>query len=207
MKKRIRTNRKNTLILKQADIFLTQGSGVISKAIRIFTRNIGEKRTKVNHVGIVVKGGSIKEAVIVEALSKVMKHKLIYRYGVINNKDNNTNTYSKNKIAIYRPINLTQKEIKLIVEKANSYVGRKYGYFKIVMHFLDWLLLETYVFRRLTNEDKYPICSWVVAYSFLAVGKDFGVAPGAASPDDIWDFVQKNKNKYKEVFELDYLTI
>lgn len=185
---------KNKLILKPGDIFLTQGSSFISKAIRIFTRTFGEKRTQVNHVGIVVKGGEVEDAVVVEALSKVRRHKF-KRY-----------VNSENKIAIYRPINLTKREINLIVAKANIYVGRKYGYFKIMMHFLDWLLLGAYVFRRLANEDNYPICSWVVAHSFLVSGKDFGVAPGAANPDDIWDFVNENPKKYEEVFELNYLT-
>jgi hypothetical protein len=35
------------ILLEPGDIFLSRGSGFLSKAIRYFTRSIGEKRTKV----------------------------------------------------------------------------------------------------------------------------------------------------------------
>ena len=64
------------ILLEPGDIFLTRSCSLISKAIRFFTRSIGEKRTKVNHVGIVVQRGDIKTAIGVEALSKVVRHTL-----------------------------------------------------------------------------------------------------------------------------------
>ena len=50
--------------------------------------------------------------------------------------------------------------------------------------------------------DRYPICSWLVAHAFKKAGKTFGVKPGAATPDDIWDFVRSNPDKYETVIEL-----
>ncbi len=67
--------------LLPADVFLTRGSSWLSRAIRFFTRGAGEARTKVNHVGLVVEGGPIEDAVVVEALSKVKQHKLVDQYG------------------------------------------------------------------------------------------------------------------------------
>ena len=81
-------------------------------------------------------------------------------------------------------------------------MGKTYGYFKIIMHLLDWLLLGAYVFRRLTTNGNYPICSWLVAHAFAKADKNFGVAPGAANPDDIWDFVEENPDKYEQVHPL-----
>ena len=127
----------------------------------------------------------------VEALSKVRRHPL-GRYG----------KKPKTDVAVFRPINLTDDEKAKIVAKAESYVGRKYGWPKIVTHLMDWCLNGAYVFRRLTNKDDYPICSWVVAYAYLAAGKDFDVEAGAANPDDIWDFVRTNPDKYTQVREL-----
>ena len=89
-----------------------------------------------------------------------------------------------------------------VVAKAESYVGRRYGYLKILAHWADWLLQGAYVFRRLTKEDRYPICSWLVAHSFAAAGKHFGVEPGAATPDDIWDFVVAHPDVYREILPL-----
>ena len=102
-------------------------------------------------------------------------------------------------VAIFRPINLSEAEKGAIVAKADGYVGRPYGWVKIVAHFADWMLLGAYTFRRLTNDDRYPICSWIVAHAFLAADKNFGVEPGAANPDDIWDFVTSNPDKYIQV--------
>jgi hypothetical protein len=183
------------LQLKPADIFLTKGPGFISKAIRFFTRTFGESRTRVNHVGLIVSGNDVKDAIAVEALSKVLRHKLWGQYG----------PPRKDSVAIYRPINLTHEEVEKVTKAADDYVGRKYGVLKIVAHFLDWLLQGMYVFRRLTNNDNYPICSWVVAHAFKKAEKYFGVDPGAASPDDIWDFVTENKDKYACIYPLDRL--
>ncbi len=175
--------------LQPADIFLTRGSACVSRAIRIFTRRIGEPRTKANHTGIVVEGGPLDQAVVVEALSTVKRHRLMGRY----------ESKKGTEVAIYRPLNLSHEEQKTIVETAESYVGRTYGYFQLVGHFLDWFLQGAYVFRRLTRSDKYPICSWVVAQSFARVNKFFRVDPGAASPDDIHDFVIQNPDRYREI--------
>ncbi len=179
--------------LQPGDIFLTRGKGFISKAIRFFSRGIGEPRTKVNHVGIVVGGGPIATAVVVEALSKVFEHPLMQQYGG-----------TSHEVAIYRPQNIPPEDLAKIGAKAKSYVGREYGYAQIAMHFLDWMLLGAYVFRRL-GSDRYPICSWVVAHAYAAAKYHFGVEPGAATPDDIWDYVTTHPNNYTCIRELSVL--
>ena len=87
----------------------------------------------------------------------------------------------------------------IVVAEAREQVGKTYGFLKILGHFLDWLLLGAYIFRRLTQNGDYPICSWLVAHAFDKAGKTFGVHPGAATPDDIWDFVVDNPDKYKRI--------
>lgn len=175
------------------DVFLTRGHSWLSKAIRFCTQAIGEPRTKVNHVGVVVEGGDLESCVVVEALRKVWKHRLWKRYG----------PPKKDSVAIYRPVNLTQDEIAQVVASANKQVGKTYGYFKILAHLLDWLLLGVYVFRRIARNGEYPICSWLVAHAFAKAGKDFGVAAGMADPDHIWDFIQENPKKYEQIHPLE----
>jgi len=184
------------VLLKPGDVFFTRGTSCLSRAIRVCTRSFGEKRSKVNHVGVVVEEGGIQTAVVVEALSKVRKRRLWKRYG----------TSNKHQVAIYRAKNLKPEQIEIIVAEANEQVGRPYGYVKIIAHLLDWLLNGVYFFRRLTSDPRYPICSWLVAHSYSKAGKHFGVAPGAADPDDIWDFVDKRADIYKPIIDLGSLT-
>ena len=60
-------------------------------------------------------------------------------------------------------------------------------------------LIRADVFRRVTKDDSYPICSWVVAHAYKAAGKSFGVKAWAANPDHIWDFVNKETDKYDKI--------
>lgn len=177
-------------ILKPGDIFFTRGTGFISRAIRFLTRSFGESRTVANHVGVIVTEGEGLLATGVEALSRVREHLLIEQYG-----------NGKSEICVFRPKNLTPKQRQKIVARAESFVNRKYGYLKIVLHLLDWFLLGAYVFRRLGRMDKYPICSYVVASAFKAAGKNFGVSNYAASPDDILDFCVREADKYRFVWQ------
>ena len=175
------------MILQPADIVCTRSKSTLGKIIRFLTRRIGEARTKVNHVGVITEGGTSSNAVIVEALKTVRRAWLGEAYGGKSAPD----------VAIFRPLNLTENERFVVAAKAEGYVGRKYGYLKLLTHAADWLLQGAYVFRRLTGSDKYPICSWLVAQAFAFVGKDFGVKPGAATPDDIWDFCMSHPDKYQ----------
>lgn len=180
-----------TIHLEPCDIFLTRGTSFVSSSIRFFTRRIGEKRSRVNHVGIIVDAGTLHSAIAVEALSKVRMHAM--------------RRYSKKRatgVAVYRPTNLTDAEKDAIVAKAKTYVDRPYGYMKILAHLADWTLRGAYVFRRFTSDNDYPICSWLVAHAFKAAGKHFDVPAGAANPDDIWDFVQAHTDKYELVRDL-----
>ncbi|MEQ1856107.1 MAG: hypothetical protein ABL963_06545 [Longimicrobiales bacterium] len=185
----------NDVLLTPGDVVLTRSGGIVGWAIRLFTRRIGESRTKASHTGIIVEAGRLDGAIIVEALSTVKRHRLWDRYAG-----------RSHEVAVFRPLNLTEGEVAQVVAKAETYVGRRYGYLKILAHWLDWILQGAYVFRRLTNQDRYPICSWVVAWAFAEAGKHFDVEPGAATPDDIWDFVTGNPDRYREVVALGRLT-
>jgi hypothetical protein len=175
-------------VLQPGDIFFTRGNGFVSKAIRFLTRRIGESRTKVNHVGLVVGGGTLSQVVVVEALRTVERHRLVDAYGG-----------AADRVAVFRPTRLARGDLQRVVTTANGYVGRSYGYGKIVLHALDWMLQGAYVFRHLGQMDDYPICSWLVAHAYSAAGVHFGVDPGAASPDDIWDYITEHPDEFVQV--------
>jgi hypothetical protein len=174
--------------LQPCDIFLVRGTGLVSRLIRFFSRGIGESRTIVNHAGLVVAGGDVQQAVVVEAVRFVRRRRLWAGYGS-----------GSDQVAVFRPLNLTPDEAAKVVAAAESYVGRQYGYVMIAAHALDWFFFHAYLFRRLIRSDNYPICSWVVASAYAKAGKNFDVAPGEAEPDDIWDFVTNQPDKYREI--------
>jgi len=179
--------------LEAGDIFLTKGNAIISRLIRFFTRGIGEKRTKVNHVGLIVSPGDLHTALVVEAIRFVTRRTLWAGYG----------PPKTDCVAVFRANNLSDEDIRTITARAQSMVGAKYGWPKIIAHLLDWCLLGAYVFRRLVPGKRYPICSWLVADAFAKAGKYFGVDPGAAEPDDIWDYVTSLEHgHYVQVYPL-----
>jgi hypothetical protein len=181
--------------LQAGDIFVTRGHTVLGRLIRFFSRSVGEDKSRVNHTGIIVDGAA-DDPIIVEALHTVKRYGIYSKY-----------SGTSDDIAIFRPLNLTNEERAAIIQKAESYVGLKYGYLKIGAHFGDWVLnritrKELHFFRRAMKMDRYPICSWVVAKSYEAGGKTFGVKPGDATPDDIWDFCLENPDKFQFLREL-----
>ena len=165
--------------LKKGDILLTRNETFLSKAIRIFQQDPNESRSVVSHVGIVVEDGTESSAVIIEALTKVRRHTIEKAYGK-----------SKEKLFIARPCSLSEDNILKVVAKAEQYNGKTYGYLKVAAHALDRLFRGQYVFRRLCFMDDYPICSWIVAYSYDEINYRFGVLPTLCQPDDIWDNVK-----------------
>lgn len=163
---------------KPGDLFLERDDSFVSRVIRFMTRSWGEGRSKVSHVGIVVGyGGQVVEAVTPAVRRSVLPE----------------------KAAVYRPRQVCGSAVASVAE---SYVGRKYGIAKILAHALDWILGGPYLFRKLAKMDDYPICSWMVAYSYEEVGVQFGTPPWAADPDSIMDWVESHPTEWECIRKL-----
>jgi hypothetical protein len=169
---------------------------MVVQGIRFCTRSIGEPRTRVNHVGIVVEAGTLQTARIVEALITVREHTLWSQYG----------PPCKDQVVIYRRAGLFPLERAHMSAKARSYVGRKYGMGKLITHFLDWCCGGVYLFRRLNHDGRYPICTWVVEAAIDEIHDDFGMPLGSTQPDDIDDYCSKYSKKWTCTYPLRRLT-
>ncbi len=166
----------NPYILQTGDVIHVQGKGVLSFLIRLFSRGFFEPRSWASHSAMVLR---ITDGVeIIEATSKVGKRPIDVYKG------------KTSKLTIARiSRGLNDDEKKEIIAKSEYYEGKKYGVIKIFLHFLDYILFGWNIFRRLACIDKYPICSWIVAYVYDRVlNYHFGIPPNAAQPDDISDF-------------------
>lgn len=171
------------LRLEPADIVLVHGHGIIQSLIRFFSRSWGEKKTVINHVGMITEGGPIWLAKIAEARWRYLVHRLFPAY-----------VDSNQAVAIYRPKNIPLATRSRIATRAASFEGTRYGWTKIVLHALDKLLNGAYFFRRLTCLPNRPICSYAVAVAYADYGFSFGVKSYRAQPDDIWDYVVNSDN-------------
>lgn len=185
--------RAQQTIVQPGDIFFTKGTSFVSRNIRRFTRQVDEPLTQVNHTGVFIEAGPLPTAQAVEALSKV---KVTQPWAT------RTKT-GREKIVVFRRVDLHYETREDMAAVALSYVGRHYGYLKIVTHWLDWLTGGHYFFRRVTSSHDYPICSWVSSYVLDSVGiRPNGLNPAKASPDDLWDAILQEREKWFTAFPL-----
>jgi hypothetical protein len=179
--------------LEAGDIVLTRGSGFLSRAIRVFSRSFGERRTEVNHVGIITRGGPLWLAELTEALWRVRTHLLWKRYG----------KKEQHRVAVVRARNVSRGVRQQIARYAQeTYQGKLYGVIKIALHAADRLIGGKFLFRRLAVAKRFPICSFLVADAYQEFGFDFGVRTREAQPDDIWDYVVNRPDKYEVIIPL-----
>lgn len=181
--------------LYRGDVVLTRSSNWVSSVILWATRDKDEEPSYVNHVGIISSDGPANFSLITEAISTgVVERPFLSAY-----KRGKESPY----VAIFRPLNMDEAELALVAATAKSRVGQKYGYAKLLYHLWYKITGQTTLFN--TQIDKYPICSYLVASAFSAVSRDFGVSVGRATPDDIWDFVLRNPDKYAMIHSLGVL--
>lgn len=167
--------------LIKGDVVGVCGDNAISNLIKIFERSPREKMSVIAHVGVISTDAYLENAMIIESLAN----------GTV---ERNFSVYKRAKFYILRDRNLFPVYADKVVEKAKSYIGRKYGFFKIAAHFGDYFLGGKYFFRKLCKMDKYPICSWVVAHAYASIGVRFlKLDPDMVQPDDIWDYAEQAK--------------
>lgn len=177
------------------DIVFMHDAGWLSRAIRWCTRSKGERPTWANHTAIAYDNNLVVDTRVVVSM-KVSKYFSPSKYVIL--RDPVMNGYPS-----------FQNRMKTVL---GEYVGKKYGWVKLIAHGFD-VFFGGYYFRKLARMDKYPVCSWVVAESYKKVLERkniFGVPSWVASPDDIMDFCIQNKwmyvggsnGAYNEVYKL-----
>ncbi len=187
-------NLLKALYLEPLDIGCTRGAGLYGWLIRSATRSRGEDASRCNHVfagfspGVLGDLMAIKpQARIIEALWHVKAHPCTYSASEV--------------VAIYRPLDLTGEQARTIQLSLFSRLGQRYGYAKIPLHALDWILFNNRVIcRKLAKTWKYQECSGLIASAWSDAGLTFGVEPYAAQPDDIQDYCATHPAKYRMIW-------
>lgn len=179
------------------DIVLTSSDSWVGQAIRFGTQEPGEDPTLVQHSEVLVDTygtsvGALGSGVVARNLRMAYER---------------TNT----QVAIFRANNISDETRAALADDAATYVGKRYGYAKILLHVVDGLLWRLIpplsgrpMLTSLSFMESFPICSYLVGKVYARQGLFFDVPPGAASPDDIDDYVRQSKN-YDCVRKLSYM--
>jgi hypothetical protein len=182
---------RDKAVLQTGDVIHVQNRGLLSNLVRSFSKEDEEDLSWASHSAMVLRVND--EIQIIEALLRTVIRPITAYKG------------KKSKLLVWRKPGGIEEEHKLkMVEKAEYYEGKIYGFWEIALHVLDRCLNNSYVFRRLIKDNDYPICSWLVAYVYDRVlGYHFGAPPNAAQPDDLldhcvdsdWEFIWADSRK------------
>ncbi|MCA0448121.1 MAG: hypothetical protein LCH54_18025 [Bacteroidetes bacterium] len=167
--------------LQPCDIIHVRTNSMLGKLIRFFSKEKDGKPSWASHTAMVLEVEE-NRVLIIEALATIKIHPLddLIKSG---------NAFKIDRISL----GLTQGQQLMVTTIARRYEGRKYGYPAIAAHFADWFLGGRYLVRKWMKMENYPICSWLVAYSYLkGAGIRLTPYPEGAQPDDIMEFCESN---------------
>jgi len=137
-----------------------------------------EARSYVNHVAMVVEGGSLMTARIMDAQPPVVHSR---RLGM----------YVDDLVAVYRPNGIDDDTRRAMAKRALRYEGRPYGVGKIVLHALGM--------QGLSFIDRWPMCAWTYGIPAEEVGiRTSEEGARAAAPDSQWDWMRKHLGRPDE---------
>ena len=209
------------IYVKSGDVFFTRSSTVLGKLIRWAETDPNETETWANHTGVVDEEGWVgaegippavmpadHPAIVIEALWHTRRGPLVL---------NGT------KVRFFRPVpGYSYTEVGAFWREAKTYVGDKYGWWKLGVQLADRLLFKG---KKILTTGLYiksrPICSFLVAMATqqaqsadrtikrvkahldrgdngLAVYA-FGCVPQAADPDTMMDYCLANPSEWQEV--------
>lgn len=173
--------------VRVGDVFFTRSNSLLGRAIRWAESDPNEPNgVWANHAGIFVGDGDVLSADVVEALWTVRKGPLQLGQGT--------------DIAVFRPTAFSASKRERLHVVAESFVGAKYGWWKLLFHLADRLIFwGRKTLSRMLIIDKRPICSYLVAHALSAVGISFGMDPGAADPDEMMDYCLAHPDEWEFV--------
>lgn len=190
--KEINITNKRVHALLPGDIILTRSSGFMSKLIRRFTHRLWQKPASYSHSEIVVEPGIFDPDWEVDGAMVISADKTGVNLRKI--------TDIKGRQGVIYRIKLSDNKIKnrymlgMVAAAAKTKLGSPYPVWRLVMHLLDWMLFDAYLFRRVGRTERVMECSSLVAWSFDDF-MDFGLPWYLVSPDSIYDHLKRMEGR------------
>lgn len=207
--------------VERGDTFFTHSDSVLGRLIRWGETDPGETPAWTNHVGVVVqrgwvgddcpapktcaaggKCGTQPQAVVVEALWTTRRGPLKLN-GV--------------QVRVFRPVPAyTEEELQRFVAEAGTYVGDRYGWWKLLFQLGDRAIFRgKKVLTHMLSVDNRPICSYLGAkvnnaarrigqmlkplHGVVLYWPGFGMDPETADPDSMLRFCEQYPELWMEV--------
>ena len=164
------------------DILAVRGKGWLSRQILKATGNT------VSHVGLLLDvAPSYEHSFVIEALARVKTRAL------------EESIADCERAYILSPTNLTDAQRTEITLRGAQFSADDYGWGDIALQLGDAITRSTWFTRHLNWGllETHPICSYLVAEAYEAVGLTFGKKPNESiTPADIYSFARENPDKY-----------
>ena len=172
------------MILAPGDIVAVRGRGWLADGIIKAEYGDGmPPYNAVSHVGLLVAGDPIP--VVIEALNQVVTDPL------------DVTLAGCARAFVLHDKSLNENQRRAIIAKACTFSAKSYGYLDLFAQWLDANTGTTWWTDRMSGYlGHWPICSFVVAEAYSAVGLDFGVDNASCKPSDIMEFATKHPEIY-----------
>jgi hypothetical protein len=163
---------------ENADILFYHSTNWLGKSIAWATTGYRESKTFATHTGLLTAGQKIIEALFPQGVT--------FR--------DFKNFYDGSNIVIARPLNLSDRERLNIVMAGYQMIDEPYGTLKLIPQLGDGILgkilkkKDIIFFRKVCGDNKFPICSTLVARCYEHANLNFGIDDRYANPDEIFDF-------------------
>lgn len=161
------------------DILAVRGKGFFARGILAATGNT------VSHVGMVT--GTEPFVIIIEALLRVKTRPI------------EESIADAERAYLLQDISLSADQREAIVRRALKFSAADYGWGDIVLQLANAVFRTTWFTNHLTFGllDQFPICSYLVAESYMEAGLTFGKEnEESITPADIFNFAQENPSIY-----------
>ena len=170
------------VIITPGDVVGVRGVGWLSDGIVKAEYGSNPPANAISHVGIVI---GANPPTVIEALNEVKTNPL------------SVTIADAAKAFIIHDKVLTDEQRAAIVAKACTFSADDYGYADLLAQLLDAQFGTFWFTDRMSWLLKHwPICSYVVAASYHAVGLNFGVDDASCKPSDVMNYATAHPYLY-----------
>ncbi len=175
------------------DVILTRGSGKLARFIRWGEREPGEPSSEVNHGGMFSSRALIRLARAIESLWRTVEHAW-------------WPAHQGDIVSVYRCRGFTSDQRIFVAACMRAFVGKKYGWWKLITNLVDNKMLGgRVVLRRLHFIESRPICTYSLGLALEQAGVQFDdehghLIPGKAlQPDDADDSIARHPELWETI--------